>query len=159
MKLIERVFGSSDRIELRPGVTSVSSELTHRDIQNYYTRVIVDCLKRMLVPPEDMEVVVRRAGTAAGGLSSFAGYVRILRWDPVVTPVLLQNIPVIDARIRKVVRASVILEHTHFAGLWFQASSGTEGSPTSLVGLPAELKVQHGGPAGSERSHAAVQRL
>jgi hypothetical protein len=146
-------------MELPPRATSVSSELTNRDIQNYYTRVIVDCLKRMLVPAEDMEVGVKRVGTGPGGLSSFAGYVRILRWDPVVTPVLLQNMPVIDARIRKVVRASVILEHTHFAGLWFQASSAAEGSPTSLMGLPAELKLEPGGPAGSEKRNAAIQRL
>lgn len=148
-RIFERVFFGADKAERPARASSVSSELTNRDIQNYYIRVIVDCLRRMLVPDEDVEVGVKRVGTAPGGLSSFAGYVRLLRWDPVVTPVLLQNMPVIDARIRKVVRASVILEHTHFAGLWFQASSATEGSPTSLVGLPAELKVQPGvAPAG-----------
>jgi hypothetical protein len=149
-RIFERVFfGSGGRTVRPPGASSVSSELTNRDIQNYYIRVIVDCLRRMLVPDEDVEVGVKRVGTAPGGLSSFAGYVRLLRWDPVVTPVLLQNMPVIDARIRKVVRASVILEHTHFAGLWFQATSDAQGSPTSLMGLPAELKVQPGSaPAG-----------
>ena len=96
----------------------------------------------MLVPADNMEVSVRRAGTGPTGLIAFAGFVRLLKWDPVLTPVLLQNLPVIDARIRKVVRASVILEHTHFAGLWFQATSATQNSPTSLMGLPAELKVQ-----------------
>jgi hypothetical protein len=106
-------------------------------------------MRRMLVPDEDVEVSVHRAGTGPSGLSSFAGYVRLLRWDPIVTPVLLQNIPVIDARIRKVVGASVLLEHTHFAGLWFQATSAIEGSPTSLLGLASELKSQPGPvPAG-----------
>jgi hypothetical protein len=71
--------------------------------------------------------------------------VRILKWDPVLTPVLLQNMPVIDARIRKVVDASIILEGTHFAGIWFQAAANTEGAPKTLLGIPAELVHQPGG--------------
>lgn len=126
--------------------SSVSSALTNRDIETYYLRVIGNCLKRLLVREEDIQIGVQRTGTAPSGLSSFAGYVRIVRWDPVVTPVLLQNLPVIDARIRKVVSASVLLEHTHFDGLWFQASSGTPGAPTSLMGLPAELRYGQSHP-------------
>ncbi len=72
----------------------------------------------------------------------------IVRWDPVVTPVLLQNMPVVDARVRQLADASIILEHTHFVGLWFQATSYTEGAPTSLTGIPAELIHQPGWSAG-----------
>jgi hypothetical protein len=142
-KIIEKVFSKS-----QPGSdpqASVSSELNSRDIENYYLRVIVDCLKRMLVPADAVEVGIRRNGTGPDGLSAYAAYVRLLRWDPVLTPVLLQNMPVIDARIRKVVAASVILEHTHFLGLWFQATSSTPGAPKALVGMPAELVHQPGG--------------
>jgi hypothetical protein len=146
--IISRVF-SKKKEELapaRPVVHSgVSSELTNSDIESYYLRVIVDCLRRLLVPVESIEVRVKRAGTGHAGLTAFAGYVRILKWDPVLTPVLLQNMPVIDARIHKVVNASVILEHTHFAGLWFQAAASTEGAPTALFGLPRELIHQPGG--------------
>jgi hypothetical protein len=122
----------------------VSSELTNRDIENYYLRVIFDCLRRMLVPVDAVEVAVRRSGTGTSGLPAYAGYVRLLRWDPVLMPVLLQNLPVMDGFVRKVVAASVILEHTHFAGLWFQATSATPGAPKGLVGLPAELVRQPG---------------
>jgi hypothetical protein len=143
--IFERVFfPARRRVPSRASASSVSSSLTTRDIESYYARVIGNCLERMLVQPDDVELLVRRAGTAPSGLTSFAAYVRILRWNPIVTPVLLQNIPVIDARIRKVVSASVLLEHTHFAGLWFQVASTAEGSPTSLLGLPAELKYQSG---------------
>lgn len=141
--IFERVLFPSRRKARRPGASSsVSSTLTTRDIETYYLRVIANCLKRMLIKEEDVQIGVKRTGTGPSGLSSFAGYVRVLRWDPVVTPVVLQNLPVIDARIRKVVSASVLLEHTQFDGLWFQASSSTQGSPTSLLGLPAELKYQ-----------------
>ncbi|MEO7391256.1 MAG: hypothetical protein ABIU58_03715 [Ramlibacter sp.] len=98
----------------------------------------------MLVPSDSIYLRVRRSGTSAQGLTSFAGYVRILKWDPVVMPVLLQNLPVVDARVRKMVDASVILEGTHFSGLWFQANNDAAGSPKSLVGLPCEL-VHHAG--------------
>ncbi len=141
--IIERVLFRTRHKARPPGASSsVSSTLTTRDIEAYYLRVIGNCLKRVLVKDDDVQIGVKRTGTGPSGLSSFAGYVRILRWDPVVTPVLLQNLPVIDARIRKVVGASVILEHTQFDGLWFQASSSAPGSPTSLMGLPAELKYQ-----------------
>jgi hypothetical protein len=148
--IIERVFFRGRRpARVPPLASSVSSALTTRDIENYYLRVITNCLGRMLVADEDVQVSVQPAGTGPSGLTSFAGYVRLLRWDPIVTPVLLQNIPVIDARIRKLVSASVLLEHTHFAGLWFQATSAIEGSPTSLLGLPSELRSQPGPvPAG-----------
>jgi hypothetical protein len=141
--IIHRVFsrGSGDAPASRLGA---SSGLTSSDIENYYLRIVLDCLERMLVPADVVDVAVRRTGRGPNGLRAYAGYVRLLRWDPVVAPVLLQNIPAIDARIRKMVAASVILEHTHFAGLWFQATSATPGAPTGLVGLPAELMRRPG---------------
>jgi len=144
--MISRVFSRrGGSAHARAGNSTVSSELTASDIETYYLRVIVDCLRRMLLPQDSFQVRVRRSGTGPNGMVAFAGYVRILKWDAVVTPVLLQNLPVIDGRVRKVVDASVILEGTHFAGLWFQASSGTEGSPKALLGMPCELVHQSGG--------------
>jgi hypothetical protein len=144
--IINRVFSKKGDA---PGTavpqSAMSSELTNGDIENYYLRIIIDCLRRMLVPVDSVEVGVKRAGVGPTGLTAFAGYVRLLKWDPVLTPVLLQNMSVIDGRIRKVVDASVILEHTHFTGLWFQATSSTEGAPKALLGLPAELVHQPGG--------------
>ncbi|MBA3773726.1 MAG: hypothetical protein H0X13_14935 [Ramlibacter sp.] len=143
--MISRVFtkrGGPLPMKLSPW--SVSSELSYSDIENYYLRIILDCLRRMLVSTDSIEIDVRPSGTGPTGLPGFSGYVRIIKWDPVVTPVLLQNMSVVDTRIRKVADASVILEHTHFAGIWFQATSSTEGSPTALLGLPCELIHQPG---------------
>ena len=143
--IINRVFARKEEPHGTPVPHSnLSSELSTSDIENYYLRIIVDGLRRMLVPSDNIEVGVKRAGVGPSGLTAFAGYVRIVKWDPVLTPVLLQNMPVIDARIRKVVDASMILEHTHFAGLWFQATAGTEGAPKNLLGVPAELIHQPG---------------
>jgi hypothetical protein len=145
--IISKVFQTKKKPPAPPAAvhSAVSSELTASDIENYYLRIIIDCLRRMLIPVDSMEVGVKRSGTGPTGLTAFAGYVRLLKWDPVLTPVLLQNMSVIDARIRKVVRASVILEHTHFAGLWFQATTATEGAPKVLEGLPRELVHSPGG--------------
>ena len=144
--MISRVFSKKgEPPPVKASASAVSSELSHSDIENYYLRIIVDCLRRMLVPVDSIEVGVKRSGAGPAGVPAFAGYVRITKWDPVVTPVLLQNMSVIDARIRKVADASVILEHTHFTGLWFQATSDTEGSPKALLGLPCELVHQPGG--------------
>jgi hypothetical protein len=143
--LIDRVFAKKDQPPLPPPVHSgVSSELTTGDIESYYLRIITECIRRLLVQSDAVEIGVKRAGVGPEGLSAFAGYVRILRWDKVMTPVLLQNMPVIDARIRKVVAASVILEHTHFAGLWFQACADAQGAPDTLVGMPSGLVHQPG---------------
>jgi hypothetical protein len=147
--IIQRVFSKKEAPVHAPdapvAISVVSSELTTGDIENYYFRIISDGLRRMLVPADSIEIKVRRAGKSSTGLIAFAGYVRVLKWDPALTPVLLQNMPVIDARIRKVADASVILEGTHFAGLWFQATSGVEGVPKALLGMPCELVHQAGG--------------
>ena len=143
--MINRVFSRRTADE-HPfgGASTVSSELSNTDLENYYLRVIGDCLRRMMLPADSFQVRVRRSCTGPDGVIAFAGYVRILKWDAVVTPVLLQNLPVIDGRIRKTVNASIILEGTRFAGLWFQASSSTEGSPKALLGMPCELVHQPG---------------
>lgn len=127
--------------------SALSSELSHSDIEIYYLRIIMDCLRRLMVPVDSVSVGVKPVGQGPTGLPAFAGYLRIVRWDPVLAPVLLQNLPVVDARVRKVVAASVILEHTHFEGLWVQANGSIPGAPTSLVGMPAELRRQRGNPA------------
>jgi hypothetical protein len=146
--IINRVLAMRERPALSPaGIFPVSSELSTADLENYYLRIVIDCLRRMLVSVDTIEVEVKRTSDGPEDAISFTGYVRILKWDPVVTPVLLQNMPVIDGRVRKVAGASVILESTHFAGLWFLATSAVEGSPKSLMGLPCELVHQPGGPA------------
>ncbi|MCM2251027.1 MAG: hypothetical protein NDJ19_01580 [Ramlibacter sp.] len=138
--MISRVFSRSGRPEPPvAGHSTVSSELSIGDIEKYYLSIIVDGIRRMLLPLDSFQVHVRRSTQTTSGRESFAGYVRILRWDAVCTPVLLQNLPVIDGRVRKVVKASVLLEGTHFAGLWFQAGSDCVGAPKSLMGLPCEL--------------------
>lgn len=142
--IIDRVFPRKGDPSPSPPL-GVSSELSGNDIENYYLRIISECLRRMLVAPESVDVGVRRSGIGPGGLTAYAGYVRLLKWDQVLTPVVLQNIPVIDARIRRVVAASVILEHTHFDGVWWQGVAGTPGAPQALTGIPAELVRQPGG--------------
>ncbi len=144
--IISRVFAKRSESARGSPLSGLSSELGAGDIEHYYKKIIVDCLRRLLVPSDSVEIVVRRTGAGDNGRVAFAGYVRILKWDPVLTPVLLQNMPVIDIRVRKMVRASVILEGTNFGGLWFQATCIAEGAPTSLLGLPCEL-IHHPGGA------------
>lgn len=147
-RIIDRLLRRPAPEPLAPGHrhSALTSELTSSDIEDYYLRIIADGVRRMLVAPDSVEIGVKPSGSGPKGVQAFAGYVRILRWDPALTPVLLQNMPVIDARIRKVVAASVILENTHFAGLWFQATEHTEGAPTALLGVPAELVRQPAEP-------------
>jgi hypothetical protein len=127
---------------------SVTSEMSAIDIEDYYLRIISESLRRLLVPADGVEVRIKRSGRDGRGRPGYAGCVRITRWDPLVTPVLLQNMPVVDARVRKLVQTSIILQQTYFAGLWFQATSTTQGAPESLMGLPAELVHQPGWAAG-----------
>lgn len=139
-KMLGRMLG---RTHSPPGPLGLSSEMSRTDIEDYYLRIITESLRRLLVAPDSVDVLIKRSGRGPNGEAGYAGCVRIVRWDPVVTPVLLQNMPVVDARVRRLAEASVILEHTYFAGMWFQASRA-EGAPTSLTGIPAELLHQPG---------------
>ncbi|MGE4243870.1 hypothetical protein [Ramlibacter sp.] len=140
-QLWSRIFGTRPPAPTDAG-PQVSSQLTNSDIEAYYHQLIEGCFRRLLVPEDSIAIEVKRYGTSPQGLTGFAGFVRVIRWDAALTPVLLQNAPVIDGRIRKAVAASVILRHTHFSGLWFQALSGTPGAPTSLSGVAAKLMQQ-----------------
>lgn len=144
-RLMNRVFprrASPHAAPLRQ--STLSSELTTSDVEEYYLRIISECLRRLLVPADMVEIKVKRTRMSAEGLPGYAGCVRVVRWDPVATPVLLQNMPVVDARVRQLADASVILENTHFAGLWFQATSSAQGAPRVLTGFPAEVMHQAG---------------
>ena len=145
--IFSRIFSIGEEPSLAfPPDSGVSSGLGSSDIENYYLQVILDCMRRMMVCVDTIAVDVERTEPGPSGLSRFAAYVRILKWDPVFTPVLLQNIPVIDGRVRKMVQASFILEHTEFAGLWFQVTSSVTGAPKALLALPCELRQQPRGP-------------
>src|SRR3569623_1485917 len=68
--IINRVFERKDE----PHGTAVphsnlSSELSTSDIENYYLRIIVDGLRRMLVPFDNIEVGVKRTGVGPSGLT------------------------------------------------------------------------------------------
>lgn len=142
-RMLNRVLGS--RIPDAGPTLGLSSELSTSDLEHYYLRIVMECLRRLLVPADSIEVEIKRtADPGPGGKPGYSGRVRILRWDPMATPALLQNMPVIDARIRKLVQASILLEHTHFAGLWFQATSLAEGAPCELGGAPTDLIHQAG---------------
>jgi len=148
---IERVFPRVQCAGTLPHwPPDISSGLSESDIENCYLSIIGHCMQRLLVPKSSIDVKVQRTGIASNGLTSFSGYIRVLRWDPVLTPVILQNIPVIEARVRDVAAASVMLQHTDFSGLWFQASSNIVGSPKVLMGLPAQVFQWQGGPRPPE---------
>jgi hypothetical protein len=140
VKIIRRVFSRKEEPPTGPApISSLSSELTSSDIENYYFRMVNDCLRRFLIPADAVRVEVRREGLGPQGFPAYATLVRLLRWDPVVSPVLLQNAPVVEARVRKSAAASVVLKHTHFAGMWIHASSELDGAPQVYAGLPAAL--------------------
>jgi hypothetical protein len=105
-----------------------------------------------------MEVIVKRGRVDRYGLRTYTACVRILKWHPLVTPVLLQNMPVIDARVRRLVETSFFLEQNHFSGLWFQSPCTAAGSPTSLMGLPLELVLQPGGSPRGDLARKSLQR-
>ena len=136
-RLIDWLLGRRREAEAA-APSAVSSELSYSDLESYYLRIVVDVLRRMLVPADAVQVNVSLEDASPDQLPTFAGYVKILRWEPIM-PVVLQNLPVIDRRVRRIVAASVILENTRFAGLWFQADSTVEGAPEALVGMPSEL--------------------
>src|SRR3569832_1711797 len=100
--IIKRLFWAAEPTPAREAAHSaMSSELGTSDIESYFLSLIRDCLGRMLVSPDTIRVDVWRSGANARGQPMFAGYVRILKWDPVLTPVLLQTIPVIAGRVRR----------------------------------------------------------
>jgi hypothetical protein len=115
-KLLHREPDENPETEVGPSGHSVD------EITREYRALILDQLVRGGVSPECVEIDVRNAGKARDGHQVFIGMLRLVQWERMSAVRLLLGLPILESRVRRVVRGSWLRELSHFGGVWVHAS-------------------------------------
>lgn len=100
-----------------------------------YKQLVNAQLRRSGISPACARVEVRKLGRAPDGFDVFVGMVRLHRWERSSALRLLVGLPLLEARVRRVVRSTWLADYSHFGGLWLHASEQLQSTPA-----PAELR-------------------
>lgn len=110
-------------------VTEVdSSNHSVDEIVEEYRGIILDQLVRGGVAPGCLELEVRPSGKLRDGRSNFVGMVRLVHWERTSAVRLLLGLPILESRVRRMVRGSWLREVSQFGGIWLHASGQLQDS-------------------------------
>jgi hypothetical protein len=87
----------------------------------YETLIITQCV-RWGIDETCITLEVRRLGRTNSGLDIYGGMMRLTRWQRDSALRVLLGLPLLEAKIRKMVRSLWLCEVSHFGGLWLHAS-------------------------------------
>jgi hypothetical protein len=120
-----------------------------------YHGLIANQFRRWGLAPGCVSVEVRLVGRAPDGFDVFVGMVRLGRWERTSALRVLLGLPLLEAKVRKTVRATWLADCSHFGGLWLHASEQLNGgtAPAEL----RELMLQVAPPAPSNVGAGAAQ--
>lgn len=92
------------------------------EIGQEYRSIISGQLARGGVLARCVEVEVRQAGKLRDGLPMFLAMLRLTAWERTSAIRLLLGLPILESRLRRVIRGSWLREVSHFGGIWVHAS-------------------------------------
>lgn len=100
-----------------------------------YQSLIARLFRRAGISPDCTTIEVRKSATAPDGRDVLVAMVRLAAWDRESALRLLLGLPLLEAKVRKTVRASWLADFSHFGGLWLHPSESIQHSPG-----PAQLR-------------------
>jgi hypothetical protein len=121
-KLFVREARAHKGQDLDPDSDYHPSDRKGEGLEVEYQSLIATQFRRWGVAPGCVTVEVRQIGRAPDGFDVFVGMVRLAQWDRTTVLRLLLGLPMLESRVRKVVRGTWLADYTHFGGLWLHAS-------------------------------------
>lgn len=94
-----------------------------------YHGLIAVQLRRMGIASDSISIEVRRIGKGPHGFDVLVGLVRLHQWERVAALRVLVGLPLLEAKIRKVVRGSWLADFSYFGGVWLHASEHVHAAP------------------------------
>ncbi len=94
-----------------------------------YERLVAAQFRRMGICEDCTTIEVRRVGQGPHGFDVLVGMVRLHRWERTSALRLLVGLPLIESRVRKLVRSTWLADYSHFGGLWLHASEHLHEEP------------------------------
>ncbi|MBX3588232.1 MAG: hypothetical protein KF796_16480 [Ramlibacter sp.] len=101
-------------------------------LETDYQAIIASHFRRWGITNECVTIEVKKMGQAPDGYDVFVGMVRLVRWERTSGLRVLLGLPLLEAKIRKTIRATWLADYSHFTGLWLHASEQLQ--------LPDELR-------------------
>ena len=86
-----------------------------------YQQLIADQFRRFGIREACTTIEVRRIGQGPHGFDLLIGMIRVHRWERTSVLRLLIGLPLIESRVRKLVRSTWLADYSHFGGLWVHA--------------------------------------
>ena len=115
-----------------------------------YQSLIATQFRRWGIATGCVTIEVRQIGRAPDGFDVFVGMVRLAQWDRTSALRVLVGLPLLEAKVRKTVRATWLADFSHFGGLWLHASESLHATP-AMAEL-RDLMVQLAPPTHSGES-------
>lgn len=120
-----------------------------------YHDLIAAQLRRLDIQESCVTVDVRRLGKGSHGFDVLVAMVRLHRWDRTSGLRLLVGLPMIEARVRKLVRGTWLADYSHFGGLWLHASEHLQHDPGTQELKELLMTLTSPAARGSPREGAA----
>lgn len=105
-----------------------------------YQSLIATQFRRWGIATGSVTIEVRQIGRAPDGFDVFVGMVRIAQWHRPSALRVLLGLPLLEGKVRRMVRATWLADFSHFGGLWLHASEQLQ--HTSAMGELRDLMVQ-----------------
>ncbi len=127
-----------------------------------YERMVRAQFDRLGIASDCVTIEVRRIGHGPHGFDVLVAMVRLHRWERASALKLLVGLPLIESRLRKLVRSTWLADYSHFAGLWLHASEhlheepGVEELRELLASLTPPAETPPARPAKMPRADAAA---
>lgn len=98
-------------------------------LESEYQRLIAAQFRRLGIAEDCVTIEVRRLGHGPHGFDVLVGMVRLHHWERTSGLRLLMGLPLIESRVRKLVRSTWLADYSHFGGLWVHASEHLHEAP------------------------------
>ena len=128
-----------------------------------YQRLVTTQFRRLGIHEDCVTIDVRRIGHGPHGFDVLVGMVRLHRWERTSGLRLLIGLPLIESRVRKLVRSTWLADYSHFGGLWLHAAEhlheepGTEELRELLMTLtPPQASASAQTPASHPFAHPDI---
>lgn len=103
--------------------TALDSALPRGDgLEAEYETLIANQCQRWGIAEASFTVEVRQLGRGRDGMALYAGMLRLVRWERDSALRMLLGLPLLEAKIRRVVGGLWLCEVSRFGGLWLHAS-------------------------------------
>lgn len=124
-KLFAKDASPPERAAADPAAAAGHSE----GLEVEYERLIRAQFGRLGISSDCATIEVRRIGHGPHGFDVLVAMVRLHRWERAAALRLLVGLPLIESRVRKLVRSTSLADYSHFAGLWLHASEHLHEDP------------------------------